>query len=96
MCPGASSVPLFILAFGEDDGGEVYMLGTAISNSNPAVPPTAAIYQITDPKRHDITLHPSQTQISTHTDRERENPQCVHSTVEEHWILLRLYKHKSG
>ena len=94
MCPGASSVPLFILAFGEDDGGEVYRLGTAIPNSNPAVPPTAAIYQITDPKRHDITLHPSQTQISTHTDRERERIHnvCI-AQLKNIGILL---KHKSG
>ena len=58
VCPGASTPPPFVLAFGQDDGGEVYLLGTSIPSYAPGVPATGVIYQITDPARYILqTLH---------------------------------------
>jgi glucose/arabinose dehydrogenase len=51
VCPGASTLPPFVQAFGQDDGGEVYLLGTSIPSYAPGVPATGVIYQITDPAR---------------------------------------------
>ena len=52
VCPGASTTPPFVLAFGQDDGGEVYLLGTSIPSYAPGVPATGVIYQVTDPARY--------------------------------------------
>ena len=30
VCPGADTLPLFLEAFGQDDGGEIYVLGASI------------------------------------------------------------------
>ena len=49
--PGVSWSP-FVLAFGQDDGGEVYLLGTSIPSYAPGVPATGVIYQVTDPARY--------------------------------------------
>ena len=54
VCPGADSLPTFIQAFEQDDGGEVYVLATNIPSLSPNVPATGAIYQITDPARYSI------------------------------------------
>ena len=51
MCPGANTLPRFVQAFGRDNGGEVYLLGTSIPSTDPNVPATGVIYQITDPAR---------------------------------------------
>ena len=46
MCPGADSVPPLELGFGQDKGGEIYlMMGTT-----PGISP-ATLYQIADPAR---------------------------------------------
>ena len=51
LCPGADSLPPFINAFGQDDGGEVYVLATSVPSIDPNAPATGAIYQIADPAR---------------------------------------------
>ena len=51
ICPGASTPPRFVQAFGQDDGGEIYLLGTSIPSIDPTVPATGIIYQIADPAR---------------------------------------------
>ena len=52
VCPGADSLPRFVQAFGQDDGGEIYVLATNISSQLPHLPATGAIYQITNPTRY--------------------------------------------
>ena len=42
MCPRADSLSIFIQAFGQDDGGELYVLATDIP---PHLPATGAIIQ---------------------------------------------------
>ena len=52
VCPGADSLPTFIQAFGQDDGGEIYVLAINIPSQLSHLPATGAIYQITDPTRY--------------------------------------------
>ena len=54
VCPGADTLPRFVRAFGRDDGGEIYLIGSAIQfrfSSKIDLPPTGVIYQIADPAR---------------------------------------------
>ena len=53
MCPGADTLPRFVQAFGEDDGGEVYLLGTSIPSIDPNLPAAGVVYQIADPARYE-------------------------------------------
>ena len=50
VCPGADTLPLFLEAFGQDDGGEIYVLGASILPIDAAA---GIIYQIADPVRYD-------------------------------------------
>ena len=48
-CPGADNIVRFVHAFGEDDGGEIYLVGSSLPFSDQA---TGIIYQIADPTRY--------------------------------------------
>ena len=74
ICPGADTLPPFVQAFGQDDGGEIYLLGTSIPSIDPSLPPAGVIYQIADPARYNRLLV-DMYKINTQSSHRRNNPQ---------------------